>query len=144
MKSIHFKYGIGIAATMIVYFLVLKVFGFHQYPILSGANGLIIGAGLFYALVEGKRKVTSFDYGEGFKLGLFTGGLASIVFVIFMSIYIYHIDDQFARSILDSWHLTYDNGALILLFSLFVMSCATTVVLTLAFMQLLKESRNQS
>jgi hypothetical protein len=88
--------------------------------------------------------VQVFKYEVGFRIGLLTGGLASIIFVIFMAVYIFHIDMQFAMAILKSWNINYDTGAQILLFSIFIMSCSTTVVLTLTFMQLLKESRNQN
>ena len=124
-------------------FLILKLIGWHQYPVLSSVNGLIIGAGIFYAIRSYKRSVQIFKYGAGFRIGLLTGGLASIIFVIFMAVYIFHIDMQFAMAILKSWNINYDTGAQILLFSIFIMSCSTTVVLTLTFMQLLKESRNQ-
>lgn len=143
MDKNYLKYGFGIAGTMIFYFLALKLIGLHQYPILSAANGLIIGSGIFYALKNYKKSVKNFKYEDGFQLGLFTGVLATIVFVIFIAIYIYHIDTQFAVAILDSWGLSYDKGALILIFSIFIMGFSTTFILTLAFMQLLKDSWNQ-
>ena len=105
---------------------------------LNEAIGLV-----FYALKNYKKSVKNFKYQDGFQLGLFTGVLATIVFVIFIAIYIYHIDTQFAISILDSWDLSYDKGALILIFSIFIMGFSTTFILTLAFMQLLKDSWNQ-
>ena len=38
MEKIYLKYGFGIAGTMIAYFLILKLVGLHEYPILSAAN----------------------------------------------------------------------------------------------------------
>ncbi|MFT4698512.1 MAG: hypothetical protein ACI9SJ_001661 [Flavobacteriaceae bacterium] len=144
MNNFYIKYGFVIAGLMVAYFLILKLIGWHQYPVLSSVNGLIIGAGIFYAIRSYKRSVQVFKYEVGFRIGLLTGGLASIIFVIFMAVYIFHIDMQFAMAILKSWNINYDTGAQILLFSIFIMSCSTTVVLTLTFMQLLKESRNQN
>jgi len=143
MDRNYLKYGFGIAGIMIFYFLTLKLIGLHQYPILSAANGVIIGSGIFYALKKYKKSTKNFKYQDGFQLGLFTGVFATIVFVVFIAIYIYHIDTQFAVSILDSWGLSYDKGALILIFSIFIMGFSTTFILTLAFMQLLKDSWNQ-
>ena len=137
------KYGIGIAITLILYFFVTKLLGWHQYPVLSSLNAVIFGVGIFYAIRNYKRDSESFTYQEGFQVGLFAGGLATIVFSIFMAIYIFQLDHQFAEAILDSWNLNFNKGALIVIVSLVIMGFSTTFVLTLAFMQLLKDSWNQ-
>ncbi len=142
MEKVYLKCGFGIAGTMIAYFLILKLVGLHEYPILSAANGVIMGAGIFLALKDYKRKADSFKYEVGFQLGIASGGIASFIFVLFMAIYIFYLDKNFALNILDSWNLNFDNGAQILLFSLFIMSCSTCIILTFTFMQLLKETIN--
>jgi len=143
MAKYYTKYGLGIAIAMILYFLLTKMVGLHQYPVLSAMNGLFIGAGIFFALKSYKANTTSFKYQEGFQLGLFTGGLATVVFSVFMAVYIFQIDTQFAEAVLESWGLDYNKGSLILIISLVIMGFSTSFVLTLAFMQLLKESWNQ-
>lgn len=143
MGKYAMKFGIGIAAIMIVYFLLTKLVGLHQYPVLSALNGLFIGGGIFFALKSYKANIISFKYQDGFQLGLWVGGLATIIFSIFMAVYIFQIDAQFAEAILESWGLTFNKGALILIISLVIMGFSTSFVLTLAFMQLLKESWNQ-
>lgn len=143
MRNTYITYGIGTAIVLILYFLVTKVLGLHQYPVLSAANGVIIGAGIFYALKRYKSRSEKFEYQDGFQLGLFTGGLATILFGIFMAVYIFQLDKQFAKAVLDSWNLNINKGSLILIISLVIMGFATTFVLTLSFMQLLKESWNQ-
>ncbi len=144
MVKLYIKYGIGTAIVLIAYFLLLKLVGLHQYPILSAANGLIFGAGILLGIKKFKAQSTSFNYQEGFLLGLFTGGLATILFSAFMAFYIFQIDTQFAHAILDSWGLNYNKGGLIIIVSLVMMGFSTTLVLTLAFMQLFKESWNTS
>ena len=143
MQKYYVKYGLGIAGALIAFFLLTKLIGLHKYPILSAVNGLIYGAGIFYALKNYKASTDSFKYQDGFQVGLFVGGLATMVFTAFMAIYIYQIDTEFAEAILDSWGLNFNKGSLIILLSLFIMGLSTTFVLTLAFMQLLKESWNQ-
>ncbi|MEM7187053.1 MAG: DUF4199 domain-containing protein [Bacteroidota bacterium] len=143
MARYYTKYGLGIVIFMIGYFLLTKLIGWHQFPVLSALNGLFIGAGIFLALKKYKAESDGFKYQDGFQLGLFTGGLATIVFAIFMALYIFQIDTQFAQAVLDSWGLNYNKGSLILIISLVIMGFSTTFVLTLAFMQLLKESWNQ-
>ncbi|MEZ4874374.1 MAG: DUF4199 domain-containing protein [Flavobacteriaceae bacterium] len=137
------KYGIGMALVLIFYFLITKLLGWHQYPILSSLNALIFGGGIFYAIRNYKRSASNFNYAEGFQVGLFSGGLATIIFSLFMAIYIFQLDDQFAEVILSSWNLNFNKGALALIVSLVIMGFSTTFVLTLAFMQLLKDSWNQ-
>ncbi|MGB0788846.1 MAG: DUF4199 domain-containing protein, partial [Marinirhabdus sp.] len=71
-----------------------------------------------------------------------TGAVATMVFVAFMAVYMYHLDTEFSNNILDSWHLNYESGTLMILLSLVLMGLSTSLVLTLAFMQLLKDSWN--
>ncbi|MFT5237257.1 MAG: hypothetical protein ACI9AT_001656 [Ulvibacter sp.] len=144
MKSLAIKYGIGIALTLVAYFLLLKLIGLHNYPILSAFNGFIYGAGTLIAMKRFKAESESFDYLNGFQFGLFTGAIATVLFSFFMALYIFQIDTQFAHAILDSWGLNYNKGGLIIIVSLVMMGFSTTLVLTLAFMQLLKESWNTS
>lgn len=143
MVKYGWKYGIIIAGVMVAYFLLTKLVGWHQYPVLSAANGLFIGCGIFFSLKTYKKSSTAFKYQDGFQLGLWTGGLATVLFSIFMALYIFQIDAQFAEAVLNSWGLNYNKGALILIISLVIMGFATTFVLTLSFMQLLKETWNQ-
>ena len=142
MGKIYSTYGIGTALVLIGYFLVTKLLGLHQYPILSAFNGVIIGGGIFYGLKKYKSAVENFKYHQAFQLGLFTGGLASIIFTLFMAVYIFQIDTQFAEAILSNWDLNFNKGSLILIISLLIMGLSTTFILTLCFMQLLKESWN--
>jgi uncharacterized membrane protein len=144
MRSLAIKYGIGIALALVAYFLLLKLIDLHNYPILSAFNGVIYGAGTLMVLKRFKSESESFDYLNGFQLGLFTGAIATVLFSFFMALYIFQIDTQFAHAILDSWGLNYNKGGLIIIVSLVMMGFSTTLVLTLAFMQLLKESWNTS
>jgi hypothetical protein len=144
MRNLAIKYGIGIALVLVVYFLFLKLIGLHQYPVLSAFNGVIYGAGILLVMKRFKAESESFNYLEGFQLGLFAGGIATALFSFFMALYIFQIDTQFAHAILDSWGLNYNKGGLIIIVSLVIMGLSTTLVLTLAFMQLLKESWNTS
>jgi uncharacterized membrane protein len=143
MGKYYLKYGIGIAIAMIAYFLLTKLMGLHQYPVLSALNGVIIGVGIFFSLRSYKADSESFKYQDGFQLGLFTGGLATVMFSVFMAVYIFQIDTQFAEAVLDTWNLNFNKGSLILILSLVIMGFSTSFILTLAFMQLLKESWNQ-
>lgn len=142
MFKIYSTYGFGIAIVLIVYFLILKLMGLHQYPVLSSVNAIFFGAGIYMALKSYRSKVSEIKFEKGFELGLFTGGIASIVFTVFMALYMYQIDDEFATALLQNWNLETDLGISILVLTILIMGLVTTLLLTFAFMQLLKRSWN--
>jgi hypothetical protein len=142
MFKVYSRYGVIIAIILIAYFLLLKLVGLHQYPVLSAANGVIYGGGILLAMKKYKANSDSFKYEKGFEVGFLCGALASVIFTIFMAVYMYQLDTEFASRILESWKLDYDSGTFIVLITILIMGISTSLVLTLAFMQLLKESWN--
>jgi hypothetical protein len=87
-----------------------------------------------------KRNVKSYNYSDGWQSGFLSGAIATFIFTLFMAVYMYQVDEGFATSILESWGVTYNNGVVMILFSVVLMGLSTSVVLALTFMQLLKES----
>ena len=142
MIKAYSRYGIWIAIGLIAYFLILKLVGLHQYPAFSIANGLIYGFGLYKAMTFYKLNEPDYQYEKGFTVGLVTGGIATVIFTVFMAVFIFQIDKEFTANILESWSLSYDMGASSIIWSILIMGFATTLVLTLTFMQLLKKSWN--
>ena len=141
--KLHFRYGMVIAAILIAYFLVLKLFGLHENPWLRLINGAIVAYGI-YAVIRYRRLLErdKFQYYSGFKTGIYTGFLATLIFVGFMGLYMFHLDTGFAANVMKSWMSDYNQGPGILLFVLVVEGFASTVVLTLTFMQKFKPSWN--
>lgn len=142
MIKVYSTYGVLTAVALIAYFLLLKVIGLHQYPVLSAVNGLIFAAGIYLALQKFRSKRDELKFGKGFEVGLFTGGIASIIFTVFMALYMYQIDGEFATAILKSWNMETALGTSMLVISILIMGIVTTLVLTFSFMQLLKRSWN--
>lgn len=142
MYKIASKYGIGISIVLIAYFLILKLMGLHHYPAFSVANGLIYGVGLYLAIQNYRSSLGEIEYGHGFATGLATGGIATVIFTLFMAIYMFQIDTEFASHIIESWDMGYELGTSSLVISILIMGFATTLVLTLAFMQRFKKSWN--
>ncbi len=142
MVKVYSRYGILIAILLIAYFLILKVIGLHEYPVLSAVNGLVFGLGIYLAMKKYASRKNNFKYEKGFEVGLFSGGIATLVFTVFIAIYMYQIDTEFSAAIMKRWNLEYDLGTLMLLLSILIMGFATTLILTLTFMQLLKNSWN--
>lgn len=142
MYRVASKYGIGIAIVLIVYFLILKVIGLHNYPAFSVANGLIYGVGLYLAIQNYKESLGEIEYGHGFATGMAVGGIATVIFTVFMAIYTFQIDTEFAAEIIKNWDMGYELGTSAIVISILIMGFATTLVLTLAFMQRFKKSWN--
>jgi hypothetical protein len=143
--SVALKYGLFITASLIAYFLILRLFNLHENPWLRLFNGVAMAAGIFYAIKYFKLiSGSAFTYVDGFKTGLITGFIATILFTGFMAIYMFHLDPEFTQKLLGEWFKNYDEGAGILVFIIFIEGLASTVVLTLTFMQIFKKSYNLS
>lgn len=143
--SVALKYGIFIAVTLIAYFLFVRLFNLHENIWLRLFNGLIMATGIYYGIKYYKLSVSdSFTYIDGFKTGLITGFVGTVLFTAFMAIYMFHIDPKFTETLLGEWISNYGEGTGILVFIILIEGLASTVVLTLTFMQLLKKSYNIS
>ena len=54
MRNLAIEYGIGITLVHVAFFLLLKLIGLRNYPILSVFNGVIYGAGILMVLKQCK------------------------------------------------------------------------------------------
>jgi len=145
MKSstaVSLKYGVYIALSFIIYFLALKLVGLHTNPWFRILNGLIMGCGIFMAIKNYKNNTDDFDYGSGFKTGLMAGFIATILFSAFMCVYFFHLDAAFTNHLLQNWFSGFDYGGGILVFIISLEGFSSALVLTLACMQFLKNSKN--
>ncbi len=141
--SIPIKYGVAIAAGLIAYFLILSIFGAHKYPIFSLFNGVIMGVGMFAAIKNYRdKKGNKFKFQKGFMASLLTGFNATIIFTIFFGLYSTEFNPGFLDELITVWIKDYNTSIGIVLFVVAVMGFATSLVLTLAYMQLFKQSWN--
>ncbi|SDS25294.1 Protein of unknown function [Gramella sp. MAR_2010_147] len=141
--SIPVKYGVAIAAGLIAYFLILSLFGAHVNPIYSLFNGVIMAYGMFEAIKHYRlHKGNKFKFQKGFMAGLLTGFNATIIFTIFFGLYATEFNPGFLDDLITVWIKDYNTNIGIVLFVVAVMGFATSLVLTLAYMQLFKKSWN--
>jgi len=141
--SIPVKYGLAISIGLIAYFFICSLFGVHINPIYSLVNSVITGIGIYTALKQYRlHSDGKFNYQNGFVIGLLTGFYASVIFTIFFAIYSTEINPEFLTQLLPMWRGTYSTSTGMIIFAVAVMGFATTLVLTLTFMQLLKDSWN--
>ena len=143
--SVALRYGIFVTVALIAYFLVLRLFGLHENPWLRLFNGIAMAIGIYYAIKYYKLKTgNSFTYVDGFKTGLVTGFIGTILFTAFMAVYMFHLDPNFTQKLLGEWFNNYDAGAGLLVFIILIEGFSSTVILTLTFMQIFKKSNNLS
>lgn len=139
--STSLKYALYITVSLIAYFLLLKAFNLHENPWLRLTNGVFMCLGIYFAIKRYKSSSgDAFTYIDGTKTGLVTGFIATVIFTVFMAIYMFHLDTAFTQKLLGDWFADYEVGANILLFIVFIEGLASTVVLSLAFMQVFKNS----
>ena len=137
------RFGIAISGSLIAYFLILSLFNLHTSPLFSLFNSVIIAFGLYEAIKSYKLRLgNKFNYTNGFTAGIISGFVATIIFTIFFAFYATEIDANFLNKLLEGFSRNYYIGIGHVVFTVAIMGFATTIVLTLAFMQLFKSSRN--
>ncbi|MGB1269540.1 MAG: DUF4199 domain-containing protein [Flavobacteriaceae bacterium] len=142
LNALYVKYGLLIAAALIAYFLIIRLIGLHDNHWLRILNGVIVAYGI-YAVIKKKKSIDGdkFEYFSGFGVGILTGVIATLTFVAFMGIYLFHIEPPFAERLLS--HVAGSiGGPEILLLILAIEGVSSSVVLSLTFMQKFKVSRN--
>lgn len=141
--TLPIRYGIAISAGLIAYFLFLALLKLHTNPIFSLLNGLITGYGIYEAIKHYKlKKGPAFEYSDGFSVGVVTGFIATLIFTAFFGLYAGNLNPEFLDTLIDRWEDTYNTSLGIVLFTVALMGFATSLVLTLSFMQLFKQSWN--
>ena len=139
--ALPFRYGIAICGILVGYFLLLALIGWHTNPFFSLFNGAITGFGIYEVIKIYKlRRGSEFTYADGFSTGVVTGFVATLLFTFFFGVYAGNIAPQFLENLIGPWSGTASLGTV--LFSVAISGFATSVVMTLSFMQLFKTSWN--
>ncbi|HET8737751.1 MAG TPA: DUF4199 domain-containing protein [Pricia sp.] len=141
--ALPIRFGIATSGCLIAYFLILSLFDLHTQVFYSLFNGVITGFGIYEAIKYFRlMDVKGFNYGKGFTAGIVTGFLATILFTIFFALYSTEINPDFLRQLITQWFQSFNNFEAIVFFTVAIMGFATSLVLTLTFMQLFKTSQN--
>lgn len=141
--TLPIRFGIVTSAVLIAYFLILSLIGEHTNVFYSLFNGIITGFGIYETIKYTKIKQgKGFSYGSGFTAGITTGFVATLLFTIFFAFYSTELNSTFLDELSKVWSKDYKNFQGIVFFTVAIMGFATTLVLTLSFMQLFKSSNN--
>ena len=141
--ALPIRFGIATSGCLIAYFLILSLFGLHTNVFFSLFNGIITAFGIYEAIKYFKTKnAENFDYSKGFTAGMVTGGVATIIFTFFFALYSTELNTGFLPELSTAFFKDFKNFEGIVFVTVAIMGFATTVVLTLSFMQLFKTSNN--
>lgn len=96
------NYGLRIAASLILFFLVMRLLGFGHHAELRLLNLVILTVGIYLALKKFKQTHSDqLNYFRGLITGVATGGIASLIFGVFLFIYM-KLDTDLMQSIIDN------------------------------------------
>ncbi len=141
--ALPIRFGIATSGCLIAYFLMLSLFNLHINVFYSLFNGVITGFGIYEAIKFFRLKdKEGFNYGKGFTAGLITGCVATLIFTLFFALYSTELNIEFLNELSTVWAKDYRNFEGIVFLTVAVMGFATSLVLTLSFMQLFKTSNN--
>jgi len=143
--ALPLRFGIAISGSLIAYFLILSLFKLHINPIFSLFNGVIVVFGIYEAIRSYKlEKGNILSFSGGTSVCIVSVFVATIIFAIFFTFYANEINTDFLPQLLGAYSGSYDVGIGLVSFTVAIMGFATTVVLTLTFMQLLKIGQNRN
>ncbi|MCK0188770.1 DUF4199 domain-containing protein [Arenibacter sp. F20364] len=141
--ALPIRFGIAVSGSLIAYFLLLSLFNLHTNIFYSLFNGVITGFGIYEAIKYFRVKEgPAFNYGKGFTAGIITGFVGTLIFTIFFAFYSTEINLGFLDELSKVWFKDYNTSEGIVFFTVAIMGFATSLVLTLSFMQLFKSSNN--
>ena len=141
-SKISMNYGVRIALGLITYFFIMRFFGLLEVYWLRLFNGVIMAGGIYALIKHCKNKQEEFGTFEAFAAGIRAGSLATLIFVVFMFVYMFMIDPGFSSRMIEivGWETT--NPIRIILFTILIEGMCSAMVLSLAFIQLFKSSNN--
>lgn len=141
--ALPIRFGIATSICLIAYFLILSLFKLHTTIYYSLFNAIITAFGIYQAIkLYRVQYIDSFNYVKGFVVGMITGGAATGIFTVFFALYATEFNTEFLEKLSTVWFDDYRSFEAIVFFTVAIMGLATTLVLTLAFMQLFKASNN--
>lgn len=137
------RFGLITGASLISYFLVLSLFDIHNNPVYSLLNAPITLLGVYEVIKISKSRFSeTFTYAEGFKFGVITGAVATILFTAFFLLYSTEINPGYLPALFENMHWGIKSHVGTLVFVVAIMGFSTSVVSSLTVMQLFKTSNN--
>ena len=143
MKTTHtIKYALFMATALVVYFIFIDIIGYAAQSYLSFFNAIIVGAGIFFVIKDVYKNATAFKYMDGFVAGIKAGFIATVLYTIFMAIYLFEIRPELTLELKEQVAIAGGSIEIALLLFIFLSGLATSIVLPLVILPLYKKSWN--
>ncbi|GAB1444678.1 hypothetical protein MASR2M41_02980 [Flammeovirgaceae bacterium] len=96
------SYGLRIAAGLIGFFLIMKLVGLGHIVVLRLLNVFILSGGVYFALKRFKDShADRLNYFRGLATGISTAAIGSVVFSLFLFVYM-KLDTSMMQSIIEN------------------------------------------
>ncbi|MEX2335781.1 MAG: DUF4199 domain-containing protein [Fulvivirga sp.] len=100
IEAIGLKYGIYSAAAYILFFFLMQLLGLEHLYWARALNYIFLFAGIILGIKEYKKKHSrSFAYMNGIGVGMIVSVVSTLIFAVFITIYLDVIDPEFMAAI---------------------------------------------
>ena len=135
--KLSLKYALGIYGALVAYFFIMKLAGLEHVTELRLFNFFIVLGGLYLLLKENMTKNTS-NYFQNLFLGFRTAGLAIVMTVLSLFIYLEAIDPSFMNVLESSMVWGNDLTMFQVSLTIGIEGIASSYLLTYMVMQYMK------
>ena len=143
MNTTHtIKYALFMATALVIYFIFIDIIGFAGQSYLSFFNAIIVGAGIYFVIKDVYKNKSEFKYMDGFIAGIKSGFIATVLYTIFMAIYLFEIRPEISLELKEQVAIAGEGIEIALLLFIFLSGLATSIVLPLVILPLYKKSWN--
>jgi hypothetical protein len=131
--------GLFTALAQVVYFLIMKNLGYAEMLELRFFNFVILAVGICTAISRYKHLRQSEEfYLKGWAEGIFTAAVSTVVFGIFMAVYLQYFDRELLMYIRQNAAIGMTTNGLFVFFDIIMEGMAGGFVITLSAMQFFK------
>lgn len=140
IEKIGFKVGFVTFLSLVAYFMIMKFLGLSHVLELRFFNIVILAVGICYGINKIKRALQESDfYLKGWAEAMFVSVVSTVLFALFMSLYLSYFDEPLMQHIRETTTLGFTVASgFHVFFAVFMEGMASAVVITLAAMQYFK------
>jgi hypothetical protein len=142
------KFGFYTGLSLIIFFLIMKIFGFHRNLDLHYLNMIFLFFGLMFSIRKIKLFSRELKYLEGLKIGVIVTIFSILILNFFMLFYEFLIDPSFLKLLQEKISFGYEKSntvtSLIVFGLIFIEGLSSGFIFTYMLMQYFKNDYSKS
>lgn len=142
------KFGFYTGLSLIIFFLIMKIFGFHRNLDLHYLNMIFLFFGLMFSIRKIKLFSGELKYLEGLKIGVIVTIFSILILNFFMLFYEFLIDPSFLKLLQEKISFGYEKSntvtSLIVFGLIFIEGLSSGFIFTYMLMQYFKNDYSKS